>query len=165
MNGRTSAIVGAALAVACSAASGQTAVDPKASGEVTVQLQFENLPPGSRTSSSCQLTNFEPDVKLDGKVVSWRGPALSYVYDTGNPLTRGHALRISGVAGGRHTIEVALPSGTCPGYGWLPSNHLVVTLNSRNSYEATAKFNYTRMVTVPTPERPGTLPTKPPPIR
>lgn len=151
-------ILGAALAAASATASGQSAVDPRKGGEITVKLEFENIPTG------CRLTSYQPEVRLDGRVVSWRAPSFVYQYDTGNPATSGWALRTSGVVEGSHEIRVALPSGTCGGYGWLPNNRATVTLNSRNSYKATAQFNYTRMVTPPKPENPTTVPTRPLPI-
>ena len=144
----------AALAVAGGAAA-QSAVNPAKNGELTVELEFESVPGGCRTSR-------EPEVRMDGRVMSWRAPSFAFMYDTGNPATAGWALRLSGVTAGSHTITVALPSDTCPGYGWLPTNRRTVELNARNGYKATAHFNYTPTVTPPTPERRGTTPSPTP---
>jgi opacity protein-like surface antigen len=144
----------AALAAASTAAA-QSAVDPMKNGEVTVELEFESIPGGCRTSR-------EPEVRMDGRVLSWRAPSFAFAYDTGNPTTAGWALRLSGVTAGSHTITVALPSDTCPGYGWLPTNRRTVEVNARNGYKAKAHFNYTRTVTPPTPERRGTTPSPTP---
>ena len=144
----------AALAVAGGAA-GQSAV-PAKTGELTVELEFESVPGGCRASH-------EPEIRMDGRVVSWRGASsLAFMYDTGNPATAGWALRLSSVVAGSHTIIVALPSDTCPGYGWLPTNRRTVELNARNGYKTKAHFNYTRTVTPPTPEVRGTTPSPTP---
>ena len=131
MNSRTFVLLGAALAVACTAALAQTPVNPKSSGEITVKLEFENIRTG------CRLASYQPEVTLDGRIVSWRPPSFSYVYDTGNPTTRGQALTISNLPEGAHEIRVALPSDTCPGYGWLPSDRRTLTLSALNRYRAT----------------------------
>ena len=147
--------LGAALA-ATGGAAGQSAVDPTKNGELTVELEFESIPGGCRTSH-------EPEVRMDGRVMSWRASSsFAFTYDTGNPRTAGWALRLSGVTAGSHTITVALPRDTCAGYGWLPTNRSTVELNARNGYKAKTRFNYTRTVTPPTPERRGTTPSPTP---
>lgn len=135
---------------------------PLQMGTINVLLEFEDLRQGG-----CQTVSHRPEVRLDGRVASWGSPNLGgLLWDTGNPYTKGYSLQINSVVGGRHDVQVGMPSGSCSGYGWLPGHRQQVDLNSANRFATSVRFHYQRLVpAVQLPKAPAVkLPNDPIPV-